>query len=679
MWEAIFINFGEMMTDTAEKRHRGAKHFFVHQLKSSFGALLISVLAMGGVIYHFSERALVESVEQSLRYHADFRKERIRVLFAQQKQWMEESAADEAFKQRVDRLISSFRMGDDSSSYQINSERFRNEYGLLLHQQGVNDLFLINTAGELIFSLRPMGTDIGVELTEAGFYGKTILSDLIAESMQQRKLIISRYGKVEQVERSTVLMGMPLISNFPGTEGEVFAIMVRPISLDRMRELLESYSGLGESGEVMIAQWRGSGLGEGINFINHFRNEGVRQPDSDCQQLRQFNPELFPMLHALEGENGAGWKLDNSCRKVYAVWSWLPELEWGMVVKQDREEIMAPVAVLQRNILLAVSVVLLFLIWVVQRQARSLVHPLERLTQAAERGEISSHKPSQVVEINHLADVLKRSTAELLQAKHETDLILESMDEGLIVVNAEGRVSRVNPKLEQMVGEEMAVLVGRKVNALFTANQDLRCANGTSIPITLSRASLDGPEGERDQEVLIVHDLRQLLQAENAIRANKAKDQFLAMMSHELRTPLTSIIGYSEMLSRRSRDRLSRQETHMLDAIEIAGRTQLSLINDILDLSKIEAGKFEIDEADYELGALLGELEHIFSIRAEDAGLDFRIVQRVPLRHQLIGDSKRIGQILMNLLSNAIKFTEEGGGDAGGGCRAGEAATAVPG
>lgn len=648
------------MTVSGKRHERGAKHFFIHQLKSSLGALLISVMAMGGVIYHFSEQVLIETVEQSLRYHADFRKERIRVLFEQQKQWMLQRAANEVFKLRVDTLVSSFRMGGESSSYQINSERFRNEYGVLLKEQGVEDLFLINQDGKLLFSLRSMEEELGVDLTEQGFYGKTIFSELIDKTLQQKQLVISRYGKVEQVEQSAVLMGVPLYSNFPGEEGDLIAVMVRPISLERLRELLESYSGLGDSGEVMLGQWRGEGVGSGINFINHFRNDLQRQPDEACQRLRRNSPEKFSVHHALNGENGAGWLYDNSCRRVYAVWSWLPGLEWGMVVKQDRQEIMAPVVVLQQNILFAALLVLLFLVWVVQRQARSLVHPVEQLTEAAERGEIDTHQPGKVVEVNHLAEVLKRNTAALMRAKQETDLILESMDEGLIVINAEGMVSRVNPKLEQMVGEDMSALVGRKMSGLFSAEQELCCVDGTTIPITLSRAVLDGLDGEREQEVLMVHDLRQLLKTENAIRANQAKDQFLAMMSHELRTPLTSIIGYSEMMLKGSGERLTSQECNMLNAIEISGRTQLTLINDILDLSKIEAGKFEVDELDYDLGVLLDEVKHIFSLRAEDAGIDFQIVQKISLHHQLLGDPKRIGQILMNLLSNAIKFTEQG-------------------
>jgi len=331
-----------------------------------------------------------------------------------------------------------------------------------------------------------------------------------------------------------------------------------------------------------------------------------------------------------------------------------------MVVKQDREEIMAPVADLQRNIVIAALLVLLFLIWVIQRQAKSLAQPIEELSNATERGEIDEHQPGKVEEVNHLARVLQQRTKALVNAKRETDLILESMDEGLAVVNSSGVIIHVNPKLELLVGVKSEQLAGRRVDTLFSEEQELLCNNGSTIPVSLSRSLLDSEIGEQGREVLVIHDLRELLKAENAVRANKTKDQFLAMMSHELRTPLTSIIGYSEMLGQQSWEHLQQRERNMLHSIEVAGRTQLALINDILDMSKIEAGKFEIDEVDFDLESLIDEIRYIFSIRAQDGGLDFQISQNTLLSHQLIGDSKRIGQVLMNLLSNAIKFTERG-------------------
>ena len=645
---------------TVSNKKTRAKRLLIHQLKSSLGALLISVMTISSVIYYFSEQILMDTVQQSMLYHANFRESRIHSLLKNEKQWMEKSAEDSDFRQRVEWLKSLFNINEDSVRYQFARDQFRKEHELLLKQQEVEDLLLITEEGKLFFSLRPMEEEMGIDLTIDGFYGKTILSDLIEEVVEKKRLVLSRFGRVEQIEDSTVMVGIPLISNFVGTEGEMIAILVKPLAIERIRELLESHDGLGESGEVVIGQLRGEVIEDGVNFINHFRDAENRQPDADCQLLRSVSPEQFAMISAISTVNGSGWRLDNSCREVYSIWKWLPELGWGMVVKQDREEILAPVGELQRKLLVAALLVLLFLIWVVQRQVRSVVLPIEKLTKAAEQGEIASHQPGNVEEVNHLAVALQKSTAELTRTNRETDQVLESLDEGLLVVDANGVVIRTNPKMGKLVGSESADLVGMTLHQLLESEKDLRCIDGTLIPVTLSRSEIEGLEGddaEQGDEVLIVHDMRQVLLAENAIRANSSKDEFLASMSHELRTPLTSIIGYSELLSNKLRD----PELRALNrTIEYAGRSQLALVNDILDLSKMEAGKFMIESHPYDLHNLLVQLGKMFTIQAQDKGIDFRIEEQATFTHQLLGDEMRVRQIITNLLSNALKFTAQG-------------------
>ncbi len=144
---------------------------------------------------------------------------------------------------------------------------------------------------------------------------------------------------------------------------------------------------------------------------------------------------------------------------------------------------------------------------------------------------------------------------------------------------------------------------------------------------------------------------------ERAERASKAKDEFMASMSHELRTPLASIIGNSEYLLEKQSDPVLQEA---LQAIEMAGRTQLALVNDILDMSRIESGKFTIDEKLYDLTVLLENIEHMFGNRVRDAGLELTIRQQNRETFMLVGDAQRISQILINLIGNAIKFTERG-------------------
>ncbi|MDM8552299.1 MASE3 domain-containing protein [Desulfobacterales bacterium HSG2] len=141
--------------------------------------------------------------------------------------------------------------------------------------------------------------------------------------------------------------------------------------------------------------------------------------------------------------------------------------------------------------------------------------------------------------------------------------------------------------------------------------------------------------------------------------ANRAKSEFLANMSHELRTPLNGILGYAQILRRE--DDLTESREAGLDVIERSGNHLLNLINEILDLSKIEARKMEIHESDFFFPEFLTGIAKIVQIRARQKGISFHAEFASDLPKAVRCDEKRLGQILLNLLSNAVKFTQKGG------------------
>jgi len=137
----------------------------------------------------------------------------------------------------------------------------------------------------------------------------------------------------------------------------------------------------------------------------------------------------------------------------------------------------------------------------------------------------------------------------------------------------------------------------------------------------------------------------------------RAKSEFLASMSHEIRTPMNAILGFSELLERQIKD---EQQREYLSAITSGGKTLLALINDILDLSRIEAGKFEIQHKPVEPRIIFNEIKQIFSQKIDSKGLDFYLEIDPSIPGTLLLDEVRIRQILFNLVGNAIKFTENG-------------------
>ena len=144
---------------------------------------------------------------------------------------------------------------------------------------------------------------------------------------------------------------------------------------------------------------------------------------------------------------------------------------------------------------------------------------------------------------------------------------------------------------------------------------------------------------------------------QKALAASEAMSNFLTSMSHEIRTPINAVLGMDEMILRECDDNRILEYAR---SIEGAGRTLLSLINDILDLSKLEAGELEITESSYELSTLISDVLNMIRFKAEDKGLELKCEVDPSVPEKLFGDETRIRQILLNLMNNAVKYTDEG-------------------
>jgi len=167
-----------------------------------------------------------------------------------------------------------------------------------------------------------------------------------------------------------------------------------------------------------------------------------------------------------------------------------------------------------------------------------------------------------------------------------------------------------------------------------------------------------------DQAVIAIQNARLFREIQEKSRqleiANQHKSDFLANMSHELRTPLNAIIGFSEVLVEKMFGEVNDKQLDYLKDIHSSGKHLLSLINDILDLSKIEAGRMELDIADFDLRSALENAMTLVKERAQRNGISLSLEVDLSLG-MFRGDERKFKQILLNLLSNAVKFTPEGG------------------
>ncbi|MBD2607721.1 response regulator [Scytonema hofmannii FACHB-248] len=181
----------------------------------------------------------------------------------------------------------------------------------------------------------------------------------------------------------------------------------------------------------------------------------------------------------------------------------------------------------------------------------------------------------------------------------------------------------------------------------------------TSLPWEV--AELEAASEMRNTLMLALLEFSQIAleqAAEQAAIANRAKSQFLAKMSHELRTPLNAILGFTQLMNRS--DKIPSEFKEDLDIISRSGEYLLTLINDVLEISKIEAGQLQLTENCFDLHQLIRSIRDMVALKALEKGIDLRTEQHTNVPRYVYGDESKLRQILLNLLSNGIKFTTKG-------------------
>lgn len=320
-------------------------------------------------------------------------------------------------------------------------------------------------------------------------------------------------------------------------------------------------------------------------------------------------------------------------------------------------------------------------------------------------------------EIGETYEKLQRAQARMQSERHRLDLIIDSVADPIIVTDAAGDIMLMNKPAErlftvQIPGNEEAERRVRSndahfssfiSNLLFSGSEkrvrgDITLVDqetGESLPVEAIAGKILSPQGELTTVVTILHDQREALekarlyeqlkkfstelearvqaataelaeqnellrrQAVELEQASAAKSQFLANMSHEFRTPLNAILGYTSMLLQGVSGKLLPAQQKALSRIDSNGRHLLDLINEILDITRIESGKMPLHISRFELQALIdevfAELDPIIS--RSPAQVTARIPANIP---ELETDRQKLKQIVVNLISNALKFTHEG-------------------
>ncbi len=286
----------------------------------------------------------------------------------------------------------------------------------------------------------------------------------------------------------------------------------------------------------------------------------------------------------------------------------------------------------------------------------------------------------------------RRAEEALAEMRQRNELILGAAADGIFGIDAEGRITFANPAGARLLGRSVVDMIGVKADAVLqppsrqgdggspvaatlmdrlprlVEKTEVRGADGKALPVKLAVNPIAEPVSSLCA-VVVIHDISAQIAAQQdlsyakdaAEAASRSKSLFLAHMSHELRTPLNAIIGFSEMVAEQTLGPVENPRyLEYARHIHASGAHLLSLINDLLDLSKIEAGKLELCEELKEMQELFERCRIFVEESAQHKGVRLAI-DRVDHLPPLWCDSRKLKQVVVNLLSNAIKFTRPGG------------------
>ena len=478
-------------------------------------------------------------------------------------------------------------------------------------------------------------------------------------------------------------------------KGEIAAVLGGSVSLT-------SKNMLGELAHVKIGK-------SGYLYLYNTDRTMIVHPDKNRilkQDVPQGANKLFDA--AIEGFEGTGETVTSRGAHVVASFKRLYTTNWILAANYPVKEAFSPIYKSRWYMIGYTALCIALSILIVMVVMRKFLTPLSELTLQAEEigkagettryvkieagGEIGALSVSfnnMLKRLSEREETLQASLFAIKEKEAKISTILNNTIEGIITINEDKIIETFNPASERFFGFKAEEAIGKNINILmpepYCSQHDQFIENylktgtrniigigrevvgkrkdGSTFPLELSISEVN--LGEKKLFTGILRDITERKKTESALQkakeaaeaANIAKSDFLASMSHEIRTPMNAIIGMSDLLLDTP---LTSEQLKFVQVFKSAGENLLNLINDILDLSKIESGHVELEMVEFNIFDLIEKMCDVMAFRAHTKGIELicRIVPGIPAF--LVGDPARLRQILVNLIGNAIKFTEKG-------------------
>ncbi len=561
------------------------------------------------------------------------------------------------------------------------------------------NLLLVQPDGRISFALKPLaGPAPGVDRLDVPGLADGELMAAHRRALSQLDVQLTPLVRLAGEPQDTLFLVHPVVD-----ADRVLGTIVLELDLPRLMLVARDRAGLSLSGETVLVRRHGGQA--------YFVSNGLRMsPEMAVRALDPLAVDAIPAVRGLRGESGSGLASNYAGIEVLSSWRHLPALDWGIAVNVDADEAFAAVRALRNRLLAGLALALLASLALALLLARRMLKPVAALNRAVARiagGHLDEraavHGFAEFRELardfNHMTEQLV-AERQLLEARVEERTralndseqrfrgVFERAQVGIALCDAQGLIVEVNQALTAMLCRTGDELRGAKLADLpdfrpgrrpgselerLSAGRlaHVRFERGFALPgggelfVDGSASAIRDPRGRLVNIVQMLIDVTERHRAEielvrarvAAEAASQAKSDFLANMSHEIRTPMSGALG---MLNLLLRTELTPRQHDYATKARTAAQALLAVINDVLDFSKVEAGKLELDPQRFELSEFMRELAVILSanVGSKEVEVLFRVDPRLPVA--LVGDATRLRQVLLNLAGNALKFTEQG-------------------
>jgi len=612
---------------------------------------------------------------------------------------------------------SDLELSEFVKSYQWNEIAYQYSSDLINYQRsyGYYDVKFIDLNGDILYSNKQQ-SDLGTNL-RSGPYSETLFSSAFSVALESGATTFSDIESYKPSNDNTSGFLCTVILNNDGDKIGVLAFQLSPQQLEYATGVLHS-----DNLEIQSYMIGLNRTNDGVSIRNSIDKHNQSQPAPeiaiDNPQTRLWFNEHGPLgTQIRKNEDILIYENQGRVLGTHADLH-IADIHWGVIAEISEDIAFASSNKLWKNMIWIIATTGVIVILIAKRTTRRVVQPITDLSDNAIRvanGDLdhtcavsSSDEIGGLAEsFNSMVQSLRMSFADLNNQKY-------ALDQHAIVsiTDIRGNITYVNDKFVELSGYSREELIGQSHRMVKSDEHDLKfyqnlwktiasknvwtgeiknlAKNGTPYWVRATIVPFKNGEGKITHYVAIRTDITAMKESESLVmiandsltdqrnelfsltqdleitrrdaeNANKAKSDFLANMSHEIRTPMTAILGFADtIIDDNETSEVPNSNLDAVDTIKRNGEHLLTIINDILDISKIEAGKVEIESIRFSLIELVSDVNKLMMIRANEKSLALELEFNGTLPEYIESDPTRLRQILVNIVGNAIKFTDSG-------------------